>query len=544
MTAPLPDKELERLHELYAYKILDTAPEPDFDNLSHLAAYICGTPISLIGLIDEKRQWFKAKVGVELVETTRDIAFCAHTILQSDVLVVPDLLADQRFANHPLVAAEPHVRFYAGSPLITSNGHAVGSLCVIDLQPRELSDEQIKALRILGRLVVKQLELRNNLTVLGRITELRKRTEETLRQTKERFRNLVEQINDWVWEIDLSAAFSYVSPKVSQILGYEPKEVIGKTLENFMADDEAKRHNTVMHYFMTQQEPFSSLENQLIHQDGRLIDCESSGSPILDVQGKLQGYRGVTRNITERKQAEREMRKALTQEKELNDLKSLFINTASHEFRTPLTTILAAAESLEHYGHKWTDEKKQAYFRRIQTAVDYLNRLLQDVLFLGRSDAKKVEFQASPLDLEKFCRHLVEDLQLTVGSKHQINFLANYPSQEAVMDEKLLQHILINLLSNALKYSPEGGEVTFALSHAADTAIFQIQDAGIGIPAPDLKKLFASFYRATNVGNISGTGLGLSIVKRAVDSHGGNITVTSTVGKGTTFTVTLPTHHD
>lgn len=159
---PLPKNETDRMQALLQYKILDTPPEVEFDNLVSLASYISGTPVAMISLVDSHRQWFKAKVGVTVTETARDVAFCAHAICQNDIFVVPDALADDRFASNPLVTGDPHIRFYAGAPLVTPGGHAVGTLCVVDHAPRQLNPSQLEALRALGCAVVAQFELRRH----------------------------------------------------------------------------------------------------------------------------------------------------------------------------------------------------------------------------------------------------------------------------------------------------------------------------------------------------------------------------------------------
>lgn len=167
----LPQNETARLQVLRQYQILDTICETAFDDLTLLAAEICGTPIALISLIDESRQWFKSKVGLEAESTPRDLAFCSHAIQQpNDVLIIPDTLLDDRFVANPLVTSDPHIRFYAGAPLITPEGYALGTLCVIDRVPREFSPKQVQALRSLSRQVIAQLELRRNLHKLERIT--------------------------------------------------------------------------------------------------------------------------------------------------------------------------------------------------------------------------------------------------------------------------------------------------------------------------------------------------------------------------------------
>jgi GAF domain-containing protein len=162
----LPKNETARRAALASYAILDTDPEQSFDDLNHLASFICKTPIALITLVDEHRQWFKSRVGLSAEETPREIAFCSHAILQDDIFVVPDTLQDPRFRDNPLVGGEPHIRFYAGVPLVNDDGYALGTLCVIDKIPRDLSLPEKEAMKALSRLVLGQMELRRNLVLL------------------------------------------------------------------------------------------------------------------------------------------------------------------------------------------------------------------------------------------------------------------------------------------------------------------------------------------------------------------------------------------
>lgn len=169
MIAPKPRTECQRLNVLWQYEVLDTVPEEVFDDLTDLAAHICEAPVALISLVDEDRQWFKSRVGITRKQTSRDISFCAHAILQNGLFIVSDASKDPRFRNNPLVKGPKGIRFYAGAPLITPDGHALGSLCVMDHKARKLRPEQANALRVLAHHVVSQLELRRHARELAAV---------------------------------------------------------------------------------------------------------------------------------------------------------------------------------------------------------------------------------------------------------------------------------------------------------------------------------------------------------------------------------------
>lgn len=244
-------------------------------------------------------------------------------------------------------------------------------------------------------------------------------------------------------------------------------------------------------------------------------------------------------------QTEKAIKAALEKEKELNDLKSNFIAIVSHEFRNPLSSILLSIDMLQRYDDRLTLAKKQLFLHRAREAVDRMKQLLEEVLIIGAAEAGELRCNPAPVDLADFCRQLVAEFQhdntMSVP-QHAIVFTQTETAAQKTydLDEKLLRHILTNLLSNALKYSPHGGKVQLGLIPTADTVTFRVQDCGIGIPQGDINRLFDRFHRASNAQNIPGTGLGLSIVKQCVDLHGGEITVQSAVDVGTTFTISLP----
>jgi two-component system NtrC family sensor kinase len=196
MVIAKPANEAGRIAALEKYAILDSDPEQSFDDLTLLASFVCKTPIALISLVDEDRQWFKSRVGMDASETSRDIAFCSTAILQSDVFVVPDALADERFRDNPLVVSDPHIRFYAGAPLINEDGYALGTLCVVDRTPRELAPEQREALKALSRLVLAQLEFRRNLILLKEaLTDRTKEEHERQRELQKLQQTLLRVMN-------------------------------------------------------------------------------------------------------------------------------------------------------------------------------------------------------------------------------------------------------------------------------------------------------------------------------------------------------------
>lgn len=184
MSAPETQRERQRLKILWEYQVLDTVPEEVFDQLTELAAHICEAPIALISLVDEDRQWFKSKVGISLGQTSRDVSFCAHAIRQSGLFVVSDATKDPRFAKNPLVVSDPKIRFYAGAPLVTPDGHALGTLCVIDTVPRKLRPDQQQAMQVLARHVVSQLELRRRTRELVEVRAAREKEAATVRSLR------------------------------------------------------------------------------------------------------------------------------------------------------------------------------------------------------------------------------------------------------------------------------------------------------------------------------------------------------------------------
>lgn len=230
-------------------------------------------------------------------------------------------------------------------------------------------------------------------------------------------------------------------------------------------------------------------------------------------------------------------------EMELSELKGRFVTMTSHEFRTPLSVILSSTELLEAYGERWAPAKRSDHYGRVKTAVGTMRELLDAVLVIGRSDAGRLECNPGPLDITRFIREAVDAVESTT-MRHEFRLVVPENFPPANIDEKLAVHVVTNLLSNAVKYSPAGGPVDVEARAEGEDLVLVVGDRGIGISDADRARLFESFHRGKNVGNIPGTGLGLAVVKRAVTAHGGSISVVSAEGEGTTFTVRLPVFVD
>ncbi len=374
-----------------------------------------------------------------------------------------------------------------------------------------------------------------------------------LQESEARYRAIVEDQTELICRFAPDGTLTFVNDAYCRYFGISTDAVRMGSLVPIIPD-------LTRDFYL---DPVVTREHSLILPNGEVRIHQWTDRALFDDQNRLLGFQAVGQDITDRKRAEEEAIKALEKEKELVELKSRFVSMVSHEFRTPLTTILSAADLLEYYIDTWTTPKNMEYIQRIQTAAVQMTNLLEDVLFIGRSEANKILFNPQPIQLADFCQKILAEIKAGIKTNHLIVFaehflnLAEQKSHQirateiarnhqmlptmAYLDEKLVQQIIGNLVYNSIKYSPEDhGKVEFQLVWGESEVKFCVKDNGIGIPPEEIPHLFESFYRAKNTVDIPGTGLGLAIVKRSVDVHGGEISVESELGIGTTFTVTLP----
>ncbi|QUS62128.1 PAS domain S-box protein [Synechocystis sp. PCC 7338] len=328
----------------------------------------------------------------------------------------------------------------------------------------------------------------------------------------------------------------YINPSFETLTGYTPREMYEDPLLWQKIYREEHAENLEQERFNLGEWTIFSMEKK----DGTQIWAQTVEFLVDDLSDTARVV-VFGQDITDIKRAEIETLRSLVKERELNEAKTQFVDIVSHEFRTPLTSIIGFGELLSKYFDRLSLEKKQHYINNIQNASQRLKQLIDDVLSISRYDANKLEIELDNTNLRNLGNDLIEDFSCGLGSEHNLEF--NYhlkPDERSLVDVRLLRHTLENILSNAIKYSAPDSTVTLDISRDEDHLLFQVQDEGIGIPPQDREKLFEAFHRASNVGNVPGTGLGLSIVKRYVEFQGGTIQVISVPEKGTTMVIKLP----
>jgi PAS domain S-box-containing protein len=417
---------------------------------------------------------------------------------------------------------------WLGAPMVI-RGRTLGVLEVFDYQNEQAYGEEEKQL----------------LTFIADQTALaieRKQAEQALRESEQNFRALFEASSAGVILHD-EQQYLAVNPAILRIFGYRtPQDLLGKSPATTSP--------------LTQP----GGESSAVLAQRYMAECMTKGSARFDWVGRTaqgrdvpleviltrvewggkQLIQAVVNDISKRKEAEAELLRSLAREKELSALKSSFVSMVSHEFRTPLGIILSSAEILHDYFEQLPGEERQCQLDSIRRNTRRMADLMEEVLVLSRFDAGKMECKPAPLDVASLCRRIVDELLSATNNVCPIELKLVADLKEVHLDERLLRHILSNLISNAIKYSPPGNVVRLGVTRNGNDVILRVEDRGIGIPEEDRQWLFNAFHRARNVGERPGTGLGLVIVKRCIELHGGKIKVESKVNHGTTITVHLP----
>ncbi len=517
---PVLPNEASRLAALRATGLLDTEAEIEFDEIVGLAAQICAVPVALISLVDEERQWVKARFGGSRggTESPRETAFCAHAIADRAPLVVPDALLDARFADNPFVAGEPHIRAYAGVPLVDERGNALGTLCVVDRTPRDLTQEQLHALGALARQAMRLIHARS-LAAEARETNAR------LAESEELFRTAFEAGPGGLVFLALDGRYERVNRAFCQLVGYSEQELLKLSTHDISLPED--RAPTEERFVRARALGDRSLtfQRRFQRKDGSIVWVQVSTRILRDAKGGPRRFVAQYQDISDLKAVDR--------------MKDEFVSTVSHELRTPLTSIRGALGLLESgaVGELSADAHEITAIAR--NNCDRLVRLINDILDLEKMDAGKLELRPQSTRASALVR-LAFDVLGTTGASPPPSFRGELDAELTVDVDRIVQ-VLVNLLSNATKFSPQGAEVTVAVTRPRrGWARFAVHDRGPGIAPDQVRKLFTRFQQldGSDTRSKSGSGLGLAISKGIVEQHGGHIGVDS--GVGSVFWFELP----
>ncbi|MEO8394943.1 MAG: ATP-binding protein, partial [Chloroflexota bacterium] len=459
-----------------------------------------------------------------------------ESLLIDDVQTYADF-----WAGFEEVLTRGKVRAWLIVPLIYGE-QLLGVLATGSLQPFVFTPEHVEIAREVAdqlAIALHKHHLDEQIQEHARRLEARvmERTAE-LQRAKEQVEAILNQSGDAIVLAHSDSTFVQANPAFCQLLGYTVDEVLGKAMGEFADPSDTQFLFEALKNTIETKEP-SRIEIILRRKNGSVFDADIALAPIVRSESPERSVIYSIRDNTIRKQAEQDLRAALGKEKELNELKSRFVSMVAHDFRSPLASIQSSSDLLNNYSERMTAEKKQHHFKTISSQIKNLTGILEDTLTISKDEAVGISLHPLPTDFVPYCQRIIDDMQL-IDATRPIRLTVNGEVGAIEIDRDHLRRALVNLLSNAAKYSPEGCAIEFNVQSGNEQVILRIQDEGIGIPEADQSHLFEVFHRAGNVGDIPGTGLGLVIVKRAVEAHGGSITVESQVDLGTTFILALP----
>ncbi len=532
--APPAPNETHRLERLHSLGVLDTLPQEAYDHITSLASAICETPIALISLVDEDRQWFKSRVGLEAAQTARELAFCAHAIHHpEEVMVVNDALSDIRFHDNPLVTDQPDIRFYAGAPIVTDDGYALGTVCVIDQQSRTLSGTQRSALQSLAKLVLTLME-----------HDAQRREQEAQREKEavgvaEVQTALTAAGLDLLSFVDTDYRYRFVNRCYLDYWAKTENDIVGRRIPELMGD--AVFNAVVKPYFdqaLNGEEVAYEVEIDFPGKGPRMV--EVSYLPVKTDMGKVSGVVVRAHDIQAIRHRELSLQATVEQLEHKTLELQRFIHIVSHDLREPINTIHNFAGLLAE-DQKDSGSTSERYLKFVMEGSERLKTLLNDLVELLVLDRHALTL--ANVDMNLLASHVRDDLR---SALEQTGAMLTFEQLHVVQgDATLLRILLQNLVANGIKFCPKDRKPVVRVTTAGGpngTICLRVFDNGIGIPADQTEKIFELFTRLNNKREFAGSGLGLSICRRIAELHQGAIRVSSQPGQGSCFELELPTH--
>ena len=522
-SAPVPHDEAERIETLRSYAILDTEPEQAYDDVTRLAAFICGTPISLVSLVDGDRQWFKSEWGLGARETPRSQSFCANALADGRTFIVEDAQADSRFKDNPLVTGDPNIRFYAGAPIVAPNGQVLGTVCVIDTVPRVLSPERIEALEALARQVQ---ELFKQRAVASRL-------EETLALSMKADRRLgelaaiVDSSDDAILSKDLDGVITSWNAGAKEIFGYSAEEIVGKSILTLIPV-ELHSDETLIIGRVRAGERIEHFETVRLAKDGRRLNVSLTVSPVKDAGGKVIGASKILRDISARKRIE----DSLLQSEKIAAAGRM-ASTIAHEVNNPLEAITNLLYLLRSHV---SDAVGIEFLAIAESEIARVSHIAKQTLGFYRENAAA----ASTL-VSEIVDHSIKIYEPRCES-NRIQVRKCFSStKHLVLRRGEFMQIISNLIANSMYAMPRGGVLAISVEDEGEEGVvITVQDSGVGIADQDIPKVFNAFFTTRST---IGTGIGLFVAKQFIEGHGGRIELESRqdeVEHGTTVRIYLP----
>ncbi|MGE5450446.1 MAG: ATP-binding protein [Acidobacteriota bacterium] len=534
--APLHPQESLRIKALHELLVLDTLPEPMFDDIAMLASQICDTPIALISLIDSERQWFKAKVGLDALETPREMAFCAHAILAPDqVLVVDNALEDARFASNPLVTDDPHIRFYAGAPIVSDDGMPLGTVCAIGREPKHLSPAQARALQALSRQVSRMLTFRR--ASLSRIEAVEQALSDRDEEAQ-RLMSFAAMDLDIKSFVDRHYVVRAVNGAYLRCWGRDVADVVGKPVAAVRGAAAFANPFKSLIDRALQGEP-CGFEGAILYPAKGLRRMQVTVAPARSPDGDVVGAVIDERDIQDLADAAQKLRDTIAalEKKTLSQQKMIYL--LSHDLREPVSTIVQGAAALESRLAAGPDAELHSLAATVRGGGTRLKVLLDDLLNYVRLDQHTVHWE--PVDLTVVTTEVLQDLGDALRRSAAVVTHQGLPTVQG--DPHLIRIVIRNLVSNAIGFVEPGVVPTVHLS--AQTlghgVRLTVQDNGVGIPVAHQAQLFELFKRWSGRSPDEHAGMGLAICRRIAEMHGGTMGVESEPGRGSRFWLDLPT---